>query len=192
MTRYGRKPKVTVEELAVDCLDARELCKAGVLDGEWVTSRWPAFRWPRVRTIRFSRYRVQIELQNQVFPQQVPVSWTPCNYGGVRPWLHCLCGRRMARLFKGFGGYYCRPCCGNPVYESQRRSEKARAYLQAYRARSLLGGSRPVTDPIPERPWRMKQKTYARLCDRIERLERPLFGSRVLRHPPLFIRPLTY
>jgi hypothetical protein len=193
MTRYSRKPKVTVEELAVDCLDARELCKAGVLDGEWVTSRWPEFRWPRVRTIRFSRYRVLIELENQGVPQQIRVSWTRCHFGGARPWLHCpFCEQRVARLFKGLSGYFCRPCCGNPIYESQRRSEKARAYLQAYRARSLLGGSRPVTDPIPERPWRMKHKTYARLCDRIERLERPLVGSRVLRHPPLFIRPLSY
>ena len=87
----------------------------------------------------------------------------------------------MARLFKGFSGYFCRPCCGDPVYESQRRSKKARAYLQAYRTRQQIGGSRPVTDPLPERPYRMKRKTYARLCDRIERLERPLVGSRILR-----------
>ena len=183
MTRYCRKPRVTVDELAANCLDVRDLNRAGAFKGDWVTHRWPEFRWPRVLNIRFSRYLIQIELLNQVVPQQVPVSWTKCNYGGSRPWLHCLCGRRVARLFKGFGGYYCRPCCGNPVYESQRRSEKARAYLQAYRARSLLGGSRPVADPIPERPYRMKHKTYARLCDRIERLERPLVGSRVLRHP---------
>jgi hypothetical protein len=71
--------------------------------------------------MRAARYGILIELVNQVVPQQVPVSWTSCNYGGARPWLHCLCGRRVARLFKGFGGYFCRPCCGNPVYESQTR-----------------------------------------------------------------------
>ena len=98
----------------------------------------------------------------------------------------------MLRLFKGFGGYFCRPCCGNPIYESQRRNQKARAYLQAYRARQQLGGSRPGIDPLPDRPYRMKQKTYARLCARIERLERELIGNRVLRKTPLWIRPLTY
>jgi hypothetical protein len=134
---------LTVEELAADCLDVRELYKAGVLDGEWVTFRWPEIRWPAVRKMRAARYRVLIELQNQVVPQQVHVSWTKCNYGGTRPWLHCLCGRRVARLFKGFGGYFCRPC-------------------------------------------------YVHLCDRLERLEQPLIGSRVLRHAPLWIRPLTY
>jgi hypothetical protein len=184
-------PRLTVEELAADCLDVREALKAGVLEGGWVNLR-AGIRWPRIRKIRASRYLIQIELHNQTVPQQVPVSWTSCHYGGARPWLHCLCGRRVLRLFKGFGGYFCRPCCGNPIYESQKRNQKARAYLQAYRARQQLGGSRPGVDPVPERPHRMKQRTYARLCDRIERLERQLIGSRVLRNAPLGIRPLTY
>ena len=192
MTHNRRNTRLTVEALAADCLDVRELYKAGALDGEWVTFRWPEFRWPAVRKMRAARYLVLIELVNQTLPQQIQVSWTPCHYGGARPWLHCLCGRRVARLFKGFGGYFCRPCCGDPIYESQRRSKKARAYLQAYRTRQQIGGSRPVVDPVPGRPYRMKRKTYARLCDGIERLERPLVGSRVLRHAPLWIRPLTY
>jgi hypothetical protein len=191
MRRNCVNQRSTVEELAADCLDVREALKAGVLKGGWVNLR-AGIRWPRIRKIRASRYLIQIELHNQTVPQQVPVSWTSCHYGGARPWLHCLCGRRVLRLFKGFGGYFCRPCCGNPIYESQRRNQKARVYLQAYRARQQLGGSRPVADPVPERPHRMKQKTYARLCDRIERLERQLIGSRVLRKTPLGIRPLAY
>lgn len=191
MTRNTRYPRSTVEEAAIDCLDVREALKAGVLKGGWVNLR-AGIRWPRIRKIWASRYLIQIELHNQTVPQQVPVSWTPCHYGGARPWLHCLCGRRVLRLFKGFGGYFCRPCCGNPIYESQRRNQKARAYLQAYRARQQLGGSRPGIDPLPDRPYRMKQKTYARLCARIERLERELIGNRVLRKTPLWIRPLTY
>jgi hypothetical protein len=191
MRRNCVNQRSTVEELAADCLDVREALKAGVLKGGWVNLR-AGIRWPRIRKIRASRYLIQIELHNQTVPQQVPVSWTPCHYGGARPWLHCLCGRRVLRLFKGFGGYFCRPCCGNPIYESQRRNQKARAYLQAYRARQQLGGSRPGVDPIPERSYRMKQKTYARLCARIERLERPLIGSRVVRHAPIWIRPLSY
>ena len=193
MTRNSRRARMTVEELAVDCLDARELYKAGALDGGWFTFRWPEFRWPAVRKMRAARFLVQIELLNQTLPQQIRVSWTRCHFGGARPWLHCpFCEQRVARLFKGFSGYFCRSCCGNPIYESQRRNKKARAYLQAYRTRQQLGGSRPVLDPVPERPYGMKRKTFDRLCDRIQRLEQPLIGSRVVRHAPLFIRPLTY
>ena len=114
---------------------------------------------------------IQVELQNQIVPQNIPVSWTWCNFGGARPWLICQCGRRVARLFMGLGGYYCRSCCGKPVYESQRRSKKARSFLKAYRLRQRLGGSRPVVDPLPARPYGMRRKTYTRICERIERLE---------------------
>jgi hypothetical protein len=191
--RNGEHHRLTVEALAADCVDVRDLYKVGALEGGWVTFRWPEFRWPAVRKMRAARYLVLIELQNQVVPQQIPVSWTQCNYGGVRPWLHCpFCEQRVARLFKGFSGYFCRQCCGNPVYESQRRSKKARSYLQAYRTRQQLGGSRPVTDPLPERPYRMKRKTYDRLCDQIERLERPLVGSRIISRAPQWFPPLSY
>jgi hypothetical protein len=88
--------------------------------------------------------------------------------------------------------YYCRHCIGNPLYESQRRSKKARAYLQAYRLRQRLGGSHPVRDPVPERPYRMKRRTYSRLCMRIEQLERLLIGSRFARRGPILIAPLSY
>jgi hypothetical protein len=97
-----RNNRLTVEELAVDCLDVRELYKTGALDGGWVTFRWPEFRWPGVRKMRAARYLILIELLNQTLPQQIRVSWTNCNYGGAWPWLHCLCGRRVVRLFKGF------------------------------------------------------------------------------------------
>ena len=61
-----------------------------------------------------------------------------------------------------------------------------------YRLRQRLGGSRPVVDAIPPRPPGMGQKTYARLRARVERLEKPLVGSRVLRYAPRWIAPLAY
>jgi hypothetical protein len=172
--------RLTVEKLAKDTLDVRELNRAGLLIGDWITLR-PSLRWPRIATMRVARYRILLELRNQSVPQGIRVSWTRCHYGGVRPWLHCpYCEQRVARLFRGLAGYCCRACCGNPLYESQRRSAKARAYLQAYRLRQRLGGSRPV-DAFPPRPPRMGQKTYARLCARVERLERPLSSERCVR-----------
>jgi len=74
MRRNCVNRRSTVEELAANCLDVRELSKAGALDGGWVAFRWPEFRWPKVRNIRFSRYLIQIELLNQVVVQQVPAS----------------------------------------------------------------------------------------------------------------------
>jgi hypothetical protein len=187
-----RRPRLTVEQLANDCLDVRELHRAGILKGPWITLQ-PSLRWPGIDKMRAARYLISLELHNQVVPQQIRVSWTPCNYGGARPWFHCsYCNQRVARLFHGMGGYFCQTCIGNPIYESQRRSRKARAYLQAYRLRQRLGGSRPVLDPVPQRPYRMKRKTYGRICAQIERLERPLAGSRVVRCAPRWIRPLTY
>jgi hypothetical protein len=39
VTRNSRYCRSTVEELAVDCLDARELYKEGALDGGWFMAR---------------------------------------------------------------------------------------------------------------------------------------------------------
>ena len=79
-----------------------------------------------------------------------------------------------------------------PLAESQLRNKKARAYLKAYRLRQRLGGSKPVIHPIPERPYRMWRKTYNWIVAEIERLERPLYGSPVVKRAPLWIRPLSY
>jgi len=183
---------LTVEKLASDVIDVREIHRAGLLAGGWVTLQ-PSLRWPSIVTMRAARYRVVVELRNQAVPQSIRVSWTRCHFGGDRPWLHCPhCDRRVARLFKGFGGYCCRTCCGSPIYESQRRSAKARAYLQAYKLRQRLDGSRPVVDALPPRPPGMRQKTYARMCARVARLEKPLIGSRVLRYASRWIAPLAY
>ena len=191
--RNSRHPRLTVEKLAADCLDVRELHRVGALKERWVTFPMASFRWPRIEKMRAARFMIHIELQNQTVPQNIRVSWTWCNFGDSRPWMHCpFCERRVARLFKGLSGYYCRSCCGNPVYESQRRSKKARSYLQAYRLRQRLGGSRPVVDPLPVRPYGMRRKTCARLCERIKWLEQPLVGSRVVRHAPQWFLALSY
>jgi hypothetical protein len=36
VTRNCVSPRMTVEELAVDCIDVREALKAGVLEGPWL------------------------------------------------------------------------------------------------------------------------------------------------------------
>ena len=190
MTRNSGR--LTIEKLSDQAIDVRELQRAGVFRDHWVRLR-PSFRSPAIEQMRVARYLIQLDLRNQCVPQQIRVSWTRCNYGGARPWMHCPhCQQRIARLFKGMGGYFCRACLGNPICESQRRSRKARAYLQAYRLRQTLGGSRPVVDRTPPRPHRMKRRRYRKLVSRIEFLERSLTGSRLLQHAPQFILPLVY
>ena len=59
MTRNSRKPRLTVEALAADCVDVRDLYKAGALNGSWVTFPWAGIRWPAIRKMRAARYLVQ-------------------------------------------------------------------------------------------------------------------------------------
>ena len=76
-----RRRRLTVEELASDCLDVRELQRAGIFRDDWVTLR-PLLRWPDIERMRVARYLIQLELRNQVVPQQIRVSWTHCHFGG--------------------------------------------------------------------------------------------------------------
>jgi hypothetical protein len=191
MTLVHKRERLIVEELATDCLDVNELNRKGLLNERTLRLR-PPLRWPQVATMRVDRYVVEVNFCNLVTPQYLHLSWTPCHFGSYRPWMFCPhCRKRVARLFFTGAGYFCRACVGNPPYESQLRNAKSRAYLKAYRLRQRLGGSRPL-NPIPERPYRMRRKTYDSICAEIERLERLLVGSRLVKRAPLWIRPLSY
>ena len=46
--RISRHPRLTVEKLAADVLDVRELRRVGAFKGSWVTFPMACFRWPRI------------------------------------------------------------------------------------------------------------------------------------------------
>ncbi len=95
--------------------------------------------------------------------QRVWLDWTPCTYGGERPWLLCpLCLRRMAILYSGGAGFACRKCL-RLVYQSQRESSGDRALAQAQAIRRRLGGSANMLEPFPMKPPGMHWRTYDRL-----------------------------
>jgi hypothetical protein len=167
-----RRHRLTVEKLAADYdyIDVRTLHRRGMLSDSWVTFV-PMLRWPSVIKIRAARYLVLVEFRDRVSPQQIRVSWTRCHFGGARPWLHCTCGLRVARLFKGLGGYYCRQCFDNPRYACQAKSTQGRLHFEACKLRLLLGGIASLMTAFPERPRGMHRKTYARLRQRAEQLE---------------------
>jgi hypothetical protein len=94
----------------------------------------------------------------------VSIAWTPCNYGGLRPWFICPtedCGRRVAILYRG-EVFACRKC-HQLVYGSQRQADWERAITKAQKIRMRLGGSPNLTDVFPYRPKGMHESTYERL-----------------------------
>jgi len=96
----------------------------------------------------------------------VGLEWTPCNFGGERPWFVCpgvRCGRRVAILY-GPGKYFLCRHCYDLRYESQREDKKDRALRRAQKITQRLGGSANMTEPFPEKPKGMHHDTYMRLC----------------------------
>jgi hypothetical protein len=117
-------------------------------------------------------------------PQQIPIQWTHCTYGGARPWFTCLCGRRVGKLYRGNGFMGCRHCT-DATYESQRKSRRGRLYLRAMRVRARLSDhGRPGIDAIPQRPWRMQRKTYNNLRAQLAIIELKLIEGEIYRPRP--------
>jgi hypothetical protein len=97
--------------------------------------------------------------------ETVALEWTPCNFGGERPWFICPgadCGRRVALLY-GPGKYFLCRHCYVLRYESQREDKTNRALRRAQKIRKRLEGSANMMEPFPERPKGMHWSTYERL-----------------------------
>lgn len=97
------------------------------------------------------------------------IAWTPCNFGGSRPWFVCpgeKCGRRAAILYLRGVRLLCRRC-HDLAYQSQRESplERARRRTEKARARLLLGAeqqSGEAGEPVAK-PKGMHHSTFVRL-----------------------------
>jgi hypothetical protein len=167
VTRHNKSPAFTIEKLAHDCIDVRGLRRMGLFSGDWVSFR-PLLRWPAIALVRAVRYAIQLDLRGHTIPQRIRVSWTRVHFGGERPWMHCPhCEKRVARLYSGLGGYFCRGCVGNPIYASQALSAQARPHFQACKLRLRLGGEASLTAPVPKRPRGMHERTYSRMKHRL-------------------------
>jgi hypothetical protein len=63
-------------------------------------------------------YRIRSYSEDwQSVRQRVPIRWTPCRFGGERPWFVCdvhangvYCGRRVAKLYGAGRLFACRYC----------------------------------------------------------------------------------
>jgi hypothetical protein len=182
MTKHG-----TVEHF--QAFDVHTLHRKGAFKEELRRLKSVSFQWPGLVDLTANRWRVDVEFRCGA-KQRIPLIWTPCRFGGFRPWYKCPgCGRKVGKLYNTGASLNCRRCL-DLWYSSQRRGAKSRIYLQALKLRLRLNGIASLTAPIPQRPRRMHERTYQRLRRRLEDLERQLgpksrFVSRETDYAPL-------
>jgi hypothetical protein len=107
----------------------------------------------------YDRFRWRAWLRQEY--QRIPIEYTPCPYGGHRPWFLCDCGARVVYLYLVDGRFACRVCCGL-AYLTQRVPDEERVLIGAYKVRQRLGSSGDTSLPFPERPKGMHKTTYQR------------------------------
>lgn len=102
----------------------------------------------------------------------IPVAWTPCNFGGQRPWFICPgqnCGRRVGKLYfpcYALSKYYLCRHCYDLAYTSQRENVVGRLFEKAWSIRRRLGGEAGLAYPFPSKPARMHWQKYLQLRGR--------------------------
>jgi hypothetical protein len=104
--------KGTVEDR--QCLDVRELHRAhGIKPGSEMT--------------------INYEWRGEELSQKIFLDWTPCKFGGQRPWFICgNCGTRVAVLY-GAGKYFaCRHCLNLTYRSSQENDSRFNQFLRNY------------------------------------------------------------
>jgi hypothetical protein len=174
--RHRLDKKTTTSEC--NSLDVRRLYRDGLLKpGTSFSSSWSradretgsigGFVFRDQLILSYS-HRSRQGAEWETVKEPVPLEWTPCNFGGERPWFVCpgvvngkRCGRRVAVLY-GPGKYFLCRHCYDLRYESQREDKKDRALRRAQKIRIRLGGSANMMEPFPERPKGIHWSTYDR------------------------------
>jgi hypothetical protein len=152
----------------------------------------PSLKWPAIALMRVARYLLTLDLRGHSVPQKVRVSWTKVHLGGARPWLLCpYCQKRVAKLYSGLGGYFCRACIGNPPYATQLLSAGGRSHYRACKLRLRLDGEAQLSTPFPERPRGMHRRTYRRLKSQLIMLEAGL-SKRMRKRCPDYANLVAY
>ena len=95
---------------------------------------------------------------------KVRLTYTPCTFGGYRPWFQCPgCVRRVALLYEVDMKLRCRHC-HRLVYKSELESDRNRLLRKARRIRRRLGVDNPnLLLPSPSKPKHMHWQTFERL-----------------------------
>jgi hypothetical protein len=110
-------------------------------------------------------------------PEGISLQWTPCHFGGERPWLVCpQCGARRLRLYGLGAEFRCRGCLGL-AYWSQRLRRVDRAHKQRSKLRLRLGGNGDVRANLPPKPPRVHWRTYLKAIRREAELQDVIAGA---------------
>jgi hypothetical protein len=111
----------------------------------------------------------------QPVSQRIPIRWTPCRFGGERPWFICdvssngvYCGRRAAKLYGGGRFFACRHCyrLGYAV-QRLRPIDRAHHHLAQLHGKLGVDCAGPGIPPPPKPRW-MRWRTYRRIVQQIE------------------------
>jgi hypothetical protein len=128
-------------------------------------------RGRQIGFIDFHTERDRLALDRGPVEQTVLLDWTPCHFGGKRPWFRCpRCTRRVAVLCMYGKWFLCRHCCGLP-YASQQETYQGRMLRKARKIRQRLGASMNLLEPIYpwQKPKGMHWTTFERLQQQEER-----------------------
>lgn len=123
--------------------------------------------------VHSSHLELEYSKDGEKYRYAVRLTETPCYLGGARRWFVCPivgCHRRAAKLYLGRKYFACRRCY-RLAYQSQCYSPRDRAMVQAGKIRRRLGGSEGIAWPFPDKPPRMRWRTYEHLRERCERYE---------------------
>jgi len=156
---------------AVRCLDVRWLSRQGLLAGRSCVVTWHrgeqqagsiGVTMRAGRVVLEYRYCPPDSEQWEPVRQGITLDWTPCHYGGQRPWFRCPgCGRRVAVLCGRGKHFRCRHCARLP-YASQGETRLARLQRKAQKLEARVAGS--VTKPKGMH-WRTWERLYEQLIE---------------------------
>jgi len=157
-SRYGAgRPGYRVSADRCIALDVRKLDRAGALvpNGRRWRLTFPPDGGVLCLEAGLDAVRVVSEIDGTT-AQRLPLKFTPCNYGGTRPWFCCpSCGRGCAVLYLRGGAFKCRKCA-KVAHGCQHENAADRARRRAHKAAAKLG-------PDGAKPKGMRWATYWRL-----------------------------
>jgi hypothetical protein len=155
-------------------LDVRWLHRYGYLDG-WL--RWVTWSRGERQTgsvgVRLVDGRLVVEYRCcrrgtdpwEDIRQVITLKWTPCHYGGQRPWFRCPgCQRRVAVLCGYDRLFLCRHCYRLP-YTSQHETRLDRLYRKMRKLQTRIGHQ------YARKPKGMHWRTWERLRDQALNIE---------------------
>jgi hypothetical protein len=158
------------------CLDVRQLKRVGRLEpGQTYSCKWRSGSKIVIETkpggielfYGISRNRQPLKFVHN----EVPLSWSLCNYGSERPWFICPgCCRRAAMLYLGKTHFLCRRC-QDLAYPSQRQDQYERLMYKAKKIYKRLGVKSQDDLWHAPKPKGMHRATYTKLIKQAEELE---------------------